>query len=603
MKIFIKITLLSYISLVSPALFAKSQKIYINALEAGAGISKPMTRKVKDKLELFFFEEGKGKFRIVSEEDIKIMYKQAAELQKSGCSAEQCLMQIGNAIDADLLIAGRIEMTGTKIHIVARSLIRNKQTDELSRSSMTDEEFFEYQMDWFLGEMVKKLINPGYTIDKSKAPADFKISIDTSNIEIKEIASLGINPLTFKTDDQAIERILNVLKEEIRQSDNYYKNKQFSEALNNYLGIIQKIETKLVKAKQEKLSDFKDSIHERITSAYAMLYKQKMENIDKQIKDIGLDEAMRLYKEEKQNMINSVPEIYLKRLSQIKTAFIKRIDSIYSLKAQKIEKEGAAIYSDYEFEKAMVKYDEAIEIMKNVTEKDEPKNSEYVSALEQKKKAAKDTSYSYFTNKVSSFDDQINFYNIKDEISKARSLVSALFAFIVNSFWKNDEQANKKYNDLAALLKVSNVTYSNMVLLGLVIPGAGHLYADQARGYFYLGTWLALGGLMAYTYGDYKAKYSDYDNAASGFSAKIDSANAAHKRYAYIGYTFIGFHLIAFIDILVTGQSYATAEDKTKYSGLFRAGNQLMVGVFPWQENNPSGKVNEGVDLFVSFRF
>ena len=48
------------------------------------------------------------------------MYKQAKDLLTVGCDAESCLIQIAYAIDADLIVYGRIEKKEGKIHTLPR---------------------------------------------------------------------------------------------------------------------------------------------------------------------------------------------------------------------------------------------------------------------------------------------------------------------------------------------------------------------------------------------------------------------------------------------------------------------------------------------------
>jgi hypothetical protein len=55
---------------------------------------------VGNKVKMAILEKYAKAYYIVSDEDVLIMYKKAAELQKT-CDAETCLRQIAEAIDAD----------------------------------------------------------------------------------------------------------------------------------------------------------------------------------------------------------------------------------------------------------------------------------------------------------------------------------------------------------------------------------------------------------------------------------------------------------------------------------------------------------------------
>ncbi|MDH5720601.1 MAG: hypothetical protein OEZ13_08260 [Spirochaetia bacterium] len=105
------------------------------------------------------------------------------------------------------------------------------------------------------------------------------------------------------------------------------------------------------------------------------------------------------------------------------------------------------------------------------------------------------------------------------------------------------------------------VTYGGMLWRTALIPGWGHLYAYQKRGYAYLGLWAAVGGAFIWSHFDYTKKLEAYESTLSSseddYINNYNAANDANKMRAYISYACIGVFTIVLTDILITGGRYA----------------------------------------------
>lgn len=182
---------------------------------------------------------------IFSDDDLKTMYAKAAKLQDQGCSAEQCLMIIGQVINADILIHGSIKKESEKISVFAKLLLRNKKTDEQTVKSIVTIDFHESQVNWYTEQIVKKLLDSGYTITHPQKTTDLGLIIDLKELTIAEIKELDIQGLKFQSDDQAMLKLFKLAEEEVKMADNSFKAKEYRTALEAYSNIIRKIENQL----------------------------------------------------------------------------------------------------------------------------------------------------------------------------------------------------------------------------------------------------------------------------------------------------------------------------------------------------------------------
>ena len=89
-----------------PGVYANKLKLFINNLEAGEGISEVIANKTRDYFSLTIFENFNKVYQVVTDDDIKIMYKKAEDLQAAGCDDQACVLQIADAINADEIIYG-----------------------------------------------------------------------------------------------------------------------------------------------------------------------------------------------------------------------------------------------------------------------------------------------------------------------------------------------------------------------------------------------------------------------------------------------------------------------------------------------------------------
>jgi len=339
---------------------AKSgNKLYIADFKAGAGLPGTMGKNVRDKIKLSIFENYGQKYQIVSDDDIRVMYKQAEKLQQSGCSDEACMTQIAEAIDANLVIYGNIQKTGGKLVLSAFTLERNPRTLTIRTFSMVNETFYESKINHYLREAGIKLINPRYAI--KKADESFNTNVDIEGIDTGKVSGLDISILEFKSSDNIISQIIDYGKSLIEKGDALYNKGSFSSARGEYEAILERIQNKLTADKKRQIVKFTNSVHERIGATYVMQYKAEIEKEDgilkgKQNPDVAfLKERLSGYGQ-LESRVNGVPSRYQNKMGGIKNALSSRKSKLRIAITGANEQIGDRAYSEYRFETAMQYY-------------------------------------------------------------------------------------------------------------------------------------------------------------------------------------------------------------------------------------------------------
>ncbi|MDH5718546.1 MAG: hypothetical protein OEZ22_13045 [Spirochaetia bacterium] len=101
-----------------------------------------------------------------------------------------------------------------------------------------------------------------------------------------------------------------------------------------------------------------------------------------------------------------------------------------------------------------------------------------------------------------------------------------------------------------------DISYTGMLWRNALVPGWGHLYANQTRGYIYLALFAGAGGAFIWSHLNFTSKQDDYKNAIDDFDAKYETANSANSLRAYMSYAFISVIAAAVTDIAISGGSY-----------------------------------------------
>jgi TolB-like protein len=109
----------------------------------------------------------------------------------------------------------------------------------------------------------------------------------------------------------------------------------------------------------------------------------------------------------------------------------------------------------------------------------------------------------------------------------------------------------------------ASITYGGMIWRTLVVPGLGHVYAKQWRGWVYMPLWAGSTGAFVYSIFDFMAKEEAYQNATSDFESKYAEADAARKFRFYSMAAVMSVYAISLLDIMITGGGYVPVKPQT----------------------------------------
>lgn len=454
---------------------AKKKRIYITNIK-GDGVKKQVLDRLRNGIFNSILTNYGDKYSVIDDEAVKTLYSQAEKMLASGCDDASCVKDIATNIKTDIIIYGEASIDNGEIRVNIRSMWKDAKSDEYSNKPTVDATFRESQVDWFSSEIGKKVVDQAYKFDPSKAPVEYTSKIEIQNIAISGADSFNIEVLKFKTDDQAIQNILGYLKEVVQEGDEEFVDGDYEDAIDEYNLVIERIDSKLRPESREKMKAYRAEVVSRIDTSYAMIYKEEMEKIDKKLK--GEDDAdesfvnkmIGKYRDIKADM-KEIPQHYFGENSKkISKALDSRVDSCFVSICTMHEKIGDTAYSEYKFDRALDEYNTSLNIAGNITG---TKKTEIMSRYTSKISVTYTTGKSYMINKVISYTDRAEYYNVQDKTSKAEDMLEDARDFMTGGMhiFITDE-AIFIYNNLAELLKIEQITSETEPELFKTMSGA-----------------------------------------------------------------------------------------------------------------------------------
>lgn len=434
----LSLLLISLFILTNDALAQKSdntknlKKLYIANIKA-KNVPITLADRLRNGIMLGILEEYAGKYRVIDDEAIRVMYSQAASIMASGGVDDSCVIQIADGINADEIVYGDISRNGIKVEINIKCIERKGET--VSTKSMVKISFYESQLDYVASETSKKIVDPAYKIVLAET-IDEQKNIELGGIEIKSIDNLDISVIQFKSKDETVSKIIDYLKSLVSVGDAYFKKQEYVKAREKYFEIIDKVNTKLSAEKQLEVKDYVKGIIKRINSTYIMQYKPDIERIDTRFNKtknsdlINFENGLKEYSQIEAEVIK-ISSPYNASRDELLTAINDRMDSLKIAICAGLEKKADTYYKDYLFSDAMTWYNKASVMVSNV--KNNVKKNKSDSIINKKINTTRDTGRSFLFNRVKSLVDQAEFYNFQDNRSKAKKLMEEARVLITDS--------------------------------------------------------------------------------------------------------------------------------------------------------------------------
>lgn len=126
-------------------------------------------------------------YHVLTDKDIKKIYKQNKEVQYSICSQEACRKKVAQFIGANEILYGHVIMSGKKLKANLKNLTYNKNKRSLNKKSKIVLKFSKKEYKAKLREITSQLIDP-----KKKLKSDFNMFLDelldpTMSIDSQEL--------------------------------------------------------------------------------------------------------------------------------------------------------------------------------------------------------------------------------------------------------------------------------------------------------------------------------------------------------------------------------------------------------------------------------
>ena len=546
-----KIILITILLSFSP-LFSQpksSKKIYFESLEA-KGVKQDVIVKIRNQVSLTILRYFKDKYSFTDDSVVNGLLNQLKKQQKLGCDTDKCYQMIEDFLSPDEKISGVVQFEAGKYELTLKLLDVSKTGGLLEQKSVS---FTNSQLEYYVMELTRSLLEPSYSINTSNAPPEFLPGkIELGSIRLEEVQGVDIQILNFKSTDTRTEGILAVLKEELQTGDSFFQKKDYRSALNSYDTILKTIDSSLTKESKGSVREYIEGINKRIVNSNSNLQSERLNEIDKRfLKSTNDLKSLEEFWGEYENLLKVIPSSneYQTIYKAVEDRLRKLEASIYVL----LEREGDSLYDIYRFSEALQKYEmikDRVLASKYMT----PLDSKNIQQKAQKKiKITTETGTSYYGNQIRSYCNFSEKENIRFTLKKNKgedgstSLIQENIKKAESILRKNnliDDETLNYYNSVVKTLNRENSEIANLLyrkdvgresfkngdsdesegdfpiasipIKPFLFPGLGHLEKnpDSNRGSFYRNTAFVTIGLMGLTYINYTQSYNNYSNTS-----------------------------------------------------------------------------------------
>ena len=333
-----------------------NRKIYFESLEVSPGIRPEIVTKVRNQVSLNILRYFKTKYTFIDDSVVQGLMSQLKKQQSLGCDTDKCYRMIEDNLSPDEKIAGIILAEGNRYTLTLKLLDVSKGGGVVEQKEVN---FTGAQLEYFVEEITRALLDSSYVINKENAPAEFiPGKLDLGSLKINSVEGVDIKIIDFKTNDSNAEAIISELKEELQNGDSSFQKRNYSSALKSYEDILLTIEKSLTSDSREKIKEYTDGIEKRIENSRTNINAEKLKEIDERFKQSSGELSQK-------NIEGFVKEYDSLRstviLSNQKSVLIASIDerrkklelSLFGI----LEREADSLYDNYQFSTAMEKYE------------------------------------------------------------------------------------------------------------------------------------------------------------------------------------------------------------------------------------------------------
>ena len=398
-------------------------KIYIFHFKVKGSSDKDLEKKVRNGLLLSILKLYPGRFKIMDDDSIQDLSKKLEKLQLSGCSEEICIQEISQAIDARDLISGSVIQNGSRLTFDFKKVRKDEMTFAQTTESTVNEEFEVSQLDYFLNESAKKLIEKNYNINRKNAPTALS---DLGDLGIESAKEKPINDL-YLSNTHPRNRILYELLNEPLESAFLLRRKGREKESALLLSVIlDSIEDTLSKD-LSIITPIREVLLSKILGSYSRYFAKNIKEIDESysLNKLSEDKILESY-ESLLSQFNSIPGKY--RPEDKVVPLLLRISKIY-------ENRGDSEFRNTRFFPAKENFKKAYSVLKNESIADKSKIDSILVSLDKKMKDNDLTAKRFVENKIKTNCDtakgqlvfaRMNIRSAPEESEKAKKLGESL---------------------------------------------------------------------------------------------------------------------------------------------------------------------------------
>jgi hypothetical protein len=251
--------LLINISLISQSNDSKTKSIYVTSVNAPE-MDKNLVSKAQSLINIELLNKSEKKLKIYDDEMAFQLKKKLAQAQKMGCNETTCLQMIAESLDTDYILQSKMyQESGNKINLTLKKSLFDKDNASMILEIEVTKSFYIPQMEFYISELIQKILKKEYSINDKNAPQVFDEGINigsTNKVEIKPLSTVK----TESFQDERINEIINILKLSERKAIKYYNNNEYLKAIEEYNRIIYTLKTKITEEDKKLLENYLNSL-------------------------------------------------------------------------------------------------------------------------------------------------------------------------------------------------------------------------------------------------------------------------------------------------------------------------------------------------------
>ena len=332
------------------------KKIYLEALYESNGVTPDIKNRVRNQISLNLYKHFKKTHSFIDDVIINGYLNQLKKQQQIGCDTEKCYKMIEDSLSPDQKLSGSLQFSNGKYILTLRLIDLSSGKGLVDVKEVT---YTQNQMEYFVEEITRSLLEPNYKINTANAPPEFKEEkIDFGSIRIKSIDGIDINIYEFRSNDTRGDLIIASLKSKLEEGDRAFKEKKYQLASDLYQSIIEGIQESLTLETRRLIKVYEEGILSRRNQSFYNVFQSEITKIDSEFSTRSKDtpELLKEYTKKYEKIVNSLNRLSPDKQKEISSALNKRIETlvlkIFEIQEKKADKQ----YDNFFFTEAYREY-------------------------------------------------------------------------------------------------------------------------------------------------------------------------------------------------------------------------------------------------------